>query len=161
MLKKNRQGYLVGEHERECTNPTCRMIFPNRSKTVTLCPRCNSDRVKSQSAELKMLRRAKSRSRESGIECTITLEDIVIPDECPILGVPIRQFQGASGGRPNSPALDRVDNNKGYVPGNVLVTSHLANMMKSSATPEELLKFGQWAVNTFSKTDPSQEPSES
>lgn len=144
---KNRQGYLVSETERQCTN--CRSMFPNTSKTVTLCPACNTARVKSQSAENKMLARAKARSRQSGIECTITLEDIKIPETCPILGIPLVCHSGTPGGRENSPALDRKDNSKGYTPDNVLVISHMANMMKSSASPEMLQRFGQWAVGTY------------
>lgn len=151
-LVKNREGFLVSETERECTNPACRKIFPRTSKTVTLCNQCNSNRVRNcESKEAKMLARAKTRSKLAGIECTITVDDIVIPDKCPIMDITMRSYEGAPGGRPNSPALDRIDNSEGYVPGNVQVICHLANMMKSSATPEELLKFADWAIKTYRK----------
>jgi hypothetical protein len=39
---------------------------------------------------------------------------------------------------PNSPSLDRIDNTKGYVPGNVWVISWRANDLKRNATLEEL-----------------------
>lgn len=38
-------------------------------------------------------------------------------------------------------SLDRIDSAKGYTVGNVRVVSYLANLMKSSATPEELRRF--------------------
>ena len=143
---KNREGYYFGETDRECTN--CGVIFPKTSKTVTLCNDCNSNRVKGESVEKKMLRRAKQRAKDKGLKFDLSAEDVVIPELCPILGIELKMHKGRSGGNPNSPALDRIDNNKGYVRGNVMVMSHLANMMKSSATTEEMVKFAKWVIKT-------------
>lgn len=145
-MQRNREGFLVGELERECTN--CGKIFKKTSKTVTLCNECNSNRVKASSTEYKMLARAKNRSKINGLEFNIDLEDIVVPEFCPILGLKLDEFKGKSGGRPNSPALDRIDNSKGYVKGNVMVISHLANQMKASANAEQLLSFANWVLST-------------
>ena len=38
----------------------------------------------------------------------------------------------------NFPSLDRIDNSKGYVPGNIAVISMRANMIKNNATLAEL-----------------------
>ena len=146
-MERNREGYLVSDIQRECTN--CGIIFDKTSKTVTLCPACNSARVKEQSPEVRMYRRAKSRAKQSGLAFTISKEDIEIPTHCPVLGIPLEVHKGTSGGRDNSPALDRIDNNKGYERGNVVVISHLANMMKSSASPENLIKFSKWVLATY------------
>ena len=142
----NREGYFVGETERECTK--CGVMFPKTSKTVTMCNKCNSNRVKGESVEQKMFRRAKSRAKERGIKFDLEISDVVIPTHCPILGLELKMYSGKSGGRPNSPALDRIDNNKGYVKGNVMVMSHLANMMKSSATTEQMIMFANWVIRT-------------
>lgn len=136
---KNREGFLVSEEERQCTN--CLKMFKITSKTVTICPACNTNRVKSQSAESKMLHRAKARSKKSGIPFSITIKDIVIPETCPILEIPLVCHRGQPGGRPNSPALDRIENDKGYIPGNVRVISNLANVMKSSADKQTISLF--------------------
>lgn len=144
----NREGYYKTDEERECTK--CGVIFPKPKKTVTLCPKCNSERVKSEPAEVRMYRRAKSRAKERGIEFSIDKSDVIVPEFCPILGVKLEPYVGHSGGGPNSPALDRFDNSKGYVKGNVVVISHLANMMKSSATKEELLAFADWVQKVYS-----------
>jgi hypothetical protein len=147
---RNREGYLVSDLSRECTK--CGSIFDNKSKTVTLCGPCNSNRVKEQSPEVRMYRRAKSRAAQSGLEFNLNKEDIQIPTHCPVLGIPLSTHKGTSGGRDNSPALDRVDNSKGYIKGNVLVISHLANMMKSSADQEQLIKFSDWVQKTYVNT---------
>ena len=142
----NREGFFVGEFERQCTK--CGVMFPKTSKTVTMCNSCNSNRVKGESVETKMLRRAKQRAKERGVDFNLSLEDITIPTHCPILGIELKMHKGRSGGQPNSPALDRVDNNKGYVKGNVMVMSHLANMMKSSASTEQMVLFAEWVIKT-------------
>lgn len=72
----------------------------------------------------------------AGVPFTITKEDIVIPTHCPILGIPL--FRGPRGGGENSPSLDKVRPELGYVPGNVIVISNRANRLKADATIEEL-----------------------
>ena len=148
-MKRNREGNLVGDTNRQCSSKACENVFTITSKTVTLCPTCNSERVKSEVPEKKMLRRAQSRAKERGHEFNLELSDIHIPTHCPVLGIELVVHKGRSGGNPNSPALDRIDNNKGYVKGNVMVVSHLANMMKVDASPEELLKFADWVITRY------------
>lgn len=143
----NREGFYKTDLERECTK--CGAIFPNPKKTVAICPKCNTERVKGESPSVKMFRRAKQRAKERNIDFDLDKSDVVIPEFCPIMGVKLENHVGTSGGRPNSPALDRIDNSKGYVKGNVLVVSHLANMMKSSATKEELITFAEWVYKTY------------
>jgi hypothetical protein len=142
----NREGYFVGETERECTK--CGVMFPKTSKTVTMCNECNSSRVKGESVEVKMLRRAKSRAKSRNLDFDIDLSDVVIPTHCPVLGTELKMYSGQSGGRMNSPSLDRIHNDRGYVKGNVMVVSHQANMMKSSASIEQLVMFAKWIIKT-------------
>lgn len=86
-----------------------------------------------------MLTRAKQRAERNGLEFNLELEDIVIPDICPLLEVPI--VLGTKEDYEYSPSLDRIDNTKGYVKGNVWVISKKANSMKNSASPQELSNF--------------------
>jgi len=146
-LVKNREGWLVSDTHRQCTN--CLVIYELTSKTVTLCGVCNSGRVKSQSPEIKMWRRAKSRVVKSGVPFDIEVSDIIIPEFCPILGIPLVVHKGRAGGENHSPALDRIDNDLGYVKGNIQVISHLANCMKSSANPEQLILFAEWVLEAY------------
>lgn len=84
---------------------------------------------------------ARTRSRQNGIEFTIVKEDIIIPDICPVLGCKLTKGNGYL---PNAMSLDRIDNTKGYIPGNVRVISRKANLMKSDLTMdvlERLIKY--------------------
>jgi predicted nucleic acid-binding Zn-ribbon protein len=148
-MKINREGYKISETERECTN--CGTMFLKTSKTVTLCNKCNSERVKCTDPEVKMLRRAKSRAKLKDLEFDLTVKDIVIPKYCPILGIELICKSGISGGQKNSPALDRKDSKRGYTKDNIQVISHLANMMKSHATEEELITFANWIITSLPK----------
>lgn len=145
----NREGNFNDGTNRSCTN--CGVIFKLTSKTVTLCNTCNSDRVKSQSPEKRMLARAKTRAKLKGVPFSIELEDIHIPEFCPVLGMKIEVNSGKSGAYPNSPSLDKIIPELGYVKGNVQVLSQLANSMKNSASKDQLLKFADWVYLNFGK----------
>lgn len=98
----------------------------------------------------KMLRSAAVRARKHNLKFNLTEEDIIIPEVCPILGIKLQFRLGeGKGGKPNSPSLDRLDNSKGYIKGNIQVISHQANGMKSFATKSELLKFADWINKTY------------
>lgn len=145
-MKRNREGYLVGDTHRECTS--CGKIFEKTSK-MTMCGPCNSNRVKSSTPEYRMHQRAKQRAKKSGLEFSISIDDIVIPETCPIMGIYINMNSGRPGAYKNSPSLDRKDNSKGYTKDNVWVISQLANAMKGAASVEELQKFADWVNRDF------------
>lgn len=93
--------------------------------------------------------KARARGRKRGLEATITPSDLVWPSHCPVLGIAL-DYPDRSGTRSdlrvqaNWPSLDRWDNTKGYVPGNVFVISMRANTLKNSATYEEILKVAKY-----------------
>lgn len=84
---------------------------------------------------VQLLRNAKSRSKKRGWDFTIEINDLVIPDKCPILNIPLVTATGYGLG--NSPSLDRIDNSLGYIKGNVRVISNRANRLKCDMTVEE------------------------
>jgi len=90
-----------------------------------------------------MFSSARNNAKARGIPFTLTLEDIpAIPTHCPILGLPLHV--GAAGRTDNSPSLDRIDNAKGYIPGNVVLVSWRANRLKGSATATELMQLANF-----------------
>lgn len=96
------------------------------------------------------LRSAKNRAKRDFLPFDLTLKDVPsVPTHCPILGLELQVKRGSKGGAQNSPSLDRIDPNLGYVTGNVQWLSQRANAMKSNATPEELLRFAAWVYKEY------------
>lgn len=83
-----------------------------------------------------MARAAKARASSAGVPFSITADDIVIPQLCPVLGAPL--IVGQSQATDWSPSLDRVMPAMGYVKGNIIVISNRANRIKNNATIPEL-----------------------
>jgi len=99
----------------------------------------NTDKARASKAKAAgILSRVKSRAKKNEIPFDLTIEDIVIPTECPILGIPLEFNQGRQGYFANSPSVDRIDPKKGYTKGNVRVISARANLLKNDATSAEL-----------------------
>jgi hypothetical protein len=108
----------------------------------------------------------KGRAKQNGIEFTIlptdipgveiewynigkqgskdTWRGIKYPKVCTVLGIELDW--GMNGNQPNSPSLDR-NPNFGYVKGKVEMMSHLANIMKNNATPEQLKQFSEYHLS--------------
>ena len=97
----------------------------------SVCKACRIPASKQQNAARTMQRRlydsAKSRSTKKGRDFGIEMEDIVIPDVCPVFGIPLTE-----------PSIDRIDSSKGYVKGNIRVISLRANHLKNNATAAEM-----------------------
>ena len=87
--------------------------------------------------EKAMIQRARRRAKEMGLDFTLTPTDIVIPVNCPVLGIALSRHDHD---KDVSPSLDRIDNTKGYIQGNVVVVSFKANRIKNNATIDELRK---------------------
>lgn len=83
-----------------------------------------------------LLFNARYRARRDGLPFEIEREDIVIPELCPVLGIPIAPAFGRSkrANKDHSPSLDRIVPELGYVRGNIMVISNRANSLKRDST---------------------------
>lgn len=110
-----------------------------QTKNNTSCKVClDSHNKKNRNIASLLLTQARSRSKKKNIEFSITIDDIVIPEICPILQIPLTRNEVHC--KDSSYSLDRIDPLKGYVKGNVQIISHRANQIKSNATLDELEK---------------------
>jgi hypothetical protein len=97
-----------------------------------------------QGTTIEMLSGAKSRAKEKGLPFDLDLEFLrsIITDTCPIFGFEFAWDNTRQSH--DSPTLDRIVPELGYVKNNVRILSNLANTMKSNATPKQLHKFADW-----------------
>lgn len=126
----------------------CSTLCGNRRRNRThynKSPERTKERLKKSRIthrESMILSRCKYRAKQNNIPFDLTKDDIVIPKVCPVLGIEIRQLaiddQPKKGYHPNSPSLDRIIPELGYVKGNVRVISARANLLKNDATISEL-----------------------
>ena len=82
-----------------------------------------------------------------GLPFNIELSDIHIPEYCPVLNIKIEV--AVNGAEDYSPSLDKIVPNLGYTKGNIQVISNLANLMKSSASLEQLVLFSEWVSRSI------------
>ena len=129
-----------------CT-PKCRKDFWNKE-----CSSSSPKWHKSNPAKV-MLRSARHRAKKQGLPFNITIDDIVIPEVCPVLGIQLECNAGTGSAKQNSPSLDKIIPELGYVVGNVQVISYLANVMKHDATPEQLINFALWVLETYKEKE--------
>lgn len=94
-----------------------------------------NDRI--NNPEKRIFYSAKSRARNLNLPFNIDIADIIIPDICPLLGIPIVSGIGGKNQVSGSPSLDRIVPCLGYVKGNVQVISSRANLIKNNSTLEE------------------------
>lgn len=91
----------------------------------------------------------KASAKYKGREFNLERSDLSAPEYCPALGIKLNySYQGKGGAALwDSPSVDRIDSSKGYIKGNVIVVSMLANAIKQNATPEQILAVGEFYAN--------------
>ena len=89
--------------------------------------------------EKHLLSIARYRAKQKKILFNLTIEDIQIPEKCPLLNIPLLR-----GKRNNdtAPSIDRIDPQEGYTKNNTWIISRLANTIKWTATPEQIIQVG-------------------
>lgn len=114
----------------------------------TYCKDCRRPKSQKQYQSLQfektMWQSAKGRAKRYGREFTITVEDIVIPERCPILDEPIVLIRHDW----FAPSLDRMDSGGGYTPDNIMVMSKRANMLKNNITYDEVCRLSRFMAET-------------
>jgi len=128
------------------TGKLCKNGHLDRRATLTgVCLSCNKEAHKRWYSKnkkdktwsiIRHIKNVRNRAIRSGTEFNIEYTDLEWPDICPVLGIPIYYTSNTS--RWNTPSLDRIDSNLGYIKGNVVVVSMRANSLKCDIQPDEV-----------------------
>lgn len=135
-------------HELKCKCGDVRFYRENSLKTTKKCMFCHKADLKNYSKthgmtntlEYRIFSTSKTRAKKRNLDFNLELDDIFIPDFCPVLNIKIdKRLFKHSKRRPldNSATLDRIDSSKGYIKGNIAVISYLANSIKNEGNADE------------------------
>lgn len=151
---------LVLESQAKC--PKCGSQRVHRKKPFRgwFCKKCSNafrrEWYRSGGQAAIMLASAKQRAIKQGLPFNLEAQDIIIPENCPVLGIPLEQ--GTRKNHWSAPSLDRIRPELGYVKGNVIVVSWRANFLRSNGTLEELEKvvaYSKSITNLQVRCDPA------
>jgi hypothetical protein len=92
--------------------------------------------------------KARAKAKNLSFNLTQSYLKSIATDFCPVFNIPLMWVR-ENAGKPraayfDSPSLDRIDPQLGYVEGNVVWISMKANYIKSNATSDELIKVSEW-----------------
>jgi archaellum component FlaC len=131
------KAFVLQEHPID--NETVKYLLNNRTKQIIDGNR-EKDLYRLINIEKWLTNSARKRARKNNIEINIDADYIrsiwPLDNKCPIIHDTF--IFGKDVVSDYSATIDRIDNNKGYIKGNVRIIANKANVVKSKATLEEL-----------------------
>ena len=77
---------------------------------------------------------------------------------CPVFGIQLAWGTLGEGSSDNSPSLDKIKPEWGYVKGNVVIMSHLANKIKQDVGWEEIMCLAVWLKEKIKEVEKNVKP---
>lgn len=107
------------------------------------CKECKNSLAKtirqsSEGRKRELVNRCKATSKRKNLPFDLTVDDIILVDICPILGIRIDYKLDKKSD--HSPSIDRLIPELGYVKENIAIISERANRIKNDATVDEIRK---------------------
>lgn len=91
-----------------------------------------------------ILNTARVRAKAQNVSFTLKIDDLTIPSVCPVFNTPLIWTDNITD---DTPSLDRLIPNRGYVKDNVEFISYKANRIKSNANLAEIEAVALWLRN--------------
>lgn len=147
--KSNRDG-LFGECK-ECSSKRNLKWTDKNRVYVNKKVKTSTRKRRLHNPKIALFYGAKNRAKRKGIPFSLNPDEFIVPDICPVLGMPMKSKSGTCPDRKmggvwhdDSPSLDRIDSSLGYINGNVVIVSLRANRLKSNASITELKAIVKW-----------------
>ena len=99
-------------------------------------------KLKAVNYERSLSYQTKAFAKRRGIEFTLLIKDIIIPDICPLTETEITKSVG-EGRMLSNPYVYRKDESLGYTKENIIITCVLANHLRTCATKEQIVAFAK------------------
>lgn len=98
----------------------------------------------------KLMYAAKKRAKAKNLPFDLDIDYLnsIVSFRCPVFRNRLSWGIQKGFATADSPSLDRIIPELGYVKGNVMFISYLANSMKQNATPQQLQQFANWIRKT-------------
>lgn len=129
-------------------------LLPEEKSKKMQATNKNRDKFTENNPELIIYRTAKKRAQRNNMIFDLDIQDICIPDVCPVLGIKLNKKVYKKGTNQRlkdcRPSIDRIDNNLGYIQSNIIIISLRANRLKSDATSQEITALARW-MNTMQR----------
>lgn len=138
----------------------CRASYGFKNKTEEQKERYKQSSIisfkkrRSERPEAHIYFRVKTSAKKRGLPFDLELDDIEIPEYCPLLNIKL-EYTSSGKAKYNTPSVDRIDSSKGYVKGNVWVISNKANIMKQDVSIEMLKTFCKNVLDKLSTDNSS------
>lgn len=137
-VKPASEFYACPTRCRECVNTYHREYYrknPNRQREYY--------KAKKNDPKSWIVNRLRSKCKQDGTPFDLSVDDIFIPEYCPVLGIKLKlPGQGKHGNE--SASVDRLEPQKGYVRGNIAIISMLANRLKNNGTASQHERIAAW-----------------
>lgn len=149
--EKHVEYFSKDRSKKDGRHTICKFCVKQKSKTLQERQKVNARKMakRHRDPRISLHAAAKIRAHKKNIPFSIEVRDIVLPEFCPILKIPLKTNIGVV--KFDSYSLDRVIPELGYTRENIWVISHLANTMKSSASIKDLVLFARWVFENFAE----------
>jgi len=143
---------LQAKDNRSNTCKECRKIYYQRNRPALLVRKKEYYKRTSNLTNYKLkslLHAAKHRADRDGLPFNLTMEwlEAMVISHCPITLEPLdwegKQVVNGSAG-PNSPSIDKIKPELGYVQSNCAIISHRGNTIKNNGTIDEHLRTARY-----------------